>query len=70
MGGAFERLFCPEGREFGLGLMWILDPWENGPNKMAVARNTDRRAGSFCEYRGTNDVKQKKQKTENNSTPK
>ena len=26
--------------------------------------------GSFCEYRRTNDVKQKKQKTENNSTPK
>ena len=25
---------------------------------------------SFCEYRRTNDVKQKKQKTENNSTPK
>ena len=28
----------------GLGLMWILDPWENGPNKMAVARNTDKTA--------------------------
>ena len=28
----------------GLGLMWILDPWDNGPNKMAVARNTDKTA--------------------------
>ena len=24
--------------------MWILDPWENGPNKLAVARNTDKTA--------------------------
>jgi len=30
----------------------------------------DRLNGSFCEYRRTNDAKQKKQKTENNSTPK
>ena len=26
----------------GLGLMWILDPWENGPNKMAEARKADK----------------------------
>ena len=25
--------------------------------------------GSFCEYRSTDDIKQKKQKTENKTTP-
>ena len=34
-----------------------------------VCSNREKK-GSFCEYRRTNDVKQKKQKTENNSTPK
>ena len=29
-----------------------------------------KKKGSFCEYRRTNDAKQKKQKAENNSTPK
>ena len=29
---------------WSLGLMWILDPWENGLNKMAEARNTDKTA--------------------------
>ena len=39
---------------------WI--PW--------VLFNTTQLLGSFCEYPRTNDVKQKKRKTENNSNPK
>jgi len=37
---------------------------------VGIISSSASKLGSFCEYRRTNDVKQRKQKTESNSTPK
>ena len=52
-------------------LRWIVDIVKEMTLSTVVyaVRSALRKLGSFCEYRSTDDVKQKKQKTENKTTP-